>query len=92
MIEDFVKTFFGFGVTNSIDDEFEEFIEVDSSVGVFKIAKDLADSWVSSGKTEFFHDLLDLDGINKSTCIIIEEIEGSFKFLIILFGDFISGS
>ena len=72
MIEDFVETLFSFGVTNSIDNEFEELIEIDCSVGILKIGEDLSNSWVSSSKTEFFHDFLNFDWVNESTCIIIE--------------------
>ena len=78
------KAVSGLSLTNSGGDDIEELIEADRLVLVLKPIDKAQNEGVSLVKAEFLEDLVDLHGVDGSTAVLIEHLEGVLEFFVVL--------
>ena len=83
-LEDLGDAFPGLGVADLRTDDFQELVELDGSINISEASDHFEDDLAPALQAELFEHLFDFNWIDGSSLIFVEEIEGVFKFLIIV--------
>ena len=82
-VEYFLESLPGFIITNLRADDLQELIELDGPVELSESVDHLEDDLAAAGQTQLLQHLFNLAGINGSSSVLIEQIEGFFQGVVI---------
>ena len=85
--EHFSEAVLGLGLSNSGTDDVKEFVEVDGFVLISKPGDEGENERISLVKAEFFEGFVDFGGIDGSTSVLVEDLEGVLEFFVVLCGE-----
>jgi hypothetical protein len=82
--EDSLEAILGLGLTNSGGNDVDELILTDGFVLILETGDEVQNEWVSLVKAQLLKNFVDLNWINGSTAILIEDLEGVDELIVVL--------
>ena len=86
-LEDLGHTFTALGVPGLGGDDLEELVELDGSVHGAETVDHLEDDLAAALESQFFEDFFDFFGVDCSSSVGVEEVEGGLQFFVVVLGN-----